>query len=136
MSGRRNAWRRACAVAGFTLIELLVVMAIIATLASIAAPRYFNSLEKSRETALRSNLKVMREAIDRYAADRGRYPDTLDELVQSRYLRQLPEDPFTGRRDSWLEVTPPPDGVLPGRLADVRSGAAGRGRDGGLYAEL
>jgi general secretion pathway protein G len=120
---------------GFTLIELIVVMAIIALLVSIAAPRYVASVDRARETTLRSSLAVMREAIDRFAADRGRYPDNLEELVRTRYLRQMPEDPLTGRRDSWLEVLPPPDSVLAGQTADVRSGAAGRGRDGGLYAE-
>lgn len=120
---------------GFTLIELIVVMAIIALLVSIAAPRYVASVDRARETTLRSSLAVMREAIDRFAADRGRYPDNLEELVRTRYLRQMPEDPLTGRRDSWLEVSPPPDSVLVGQTADVRSGAAGRGRDGGLYAE-
>jgi type II secretion system protein G len=120
---------------GFTLIELIVVMAIVALLVSIAAPRYVAHVDRARETTLRSSLAVMRDALDRYAADRGHYPDSLDALVAARYLRQLPEDPLTGRRDSWLEVAPPPDSLLAGGTADVRSGAAGRGRDGVLYAE-
>ncbi len=129
---RRWPVRRAT---GFTLIELIVVMAIVALLVSIAAPRYVANVDRARETTLRSSLAVMRDAIDRYAADRGHYPESLDALVSARYLRQLPEDPLTGRRDSWLELSPPPDSLLGGRTADVRSGAAGRGRDGVLYAE-
>ncbi|MNZ35412.1 Type II secretion system protein G precursor [compost metagenome] len=118
---------------GFTLIELLVVMAIIATLMTIAVPRYFNSLETSKETTLRQSLSVMREALDHYYGDTGKYPETIDELVTQRYLRTLPVDPITERNDLWL-VVPPPDGV-PGGVADVHSGASGRAKDGSLYAD-
>lgn len=121
--------------AGFTLIELIVVMAIVALLVTIAAPRYLHSIDRAREATLRTSLGVMRHAIDRFAADRGRYPDSLDELVATRYLRALPEDPMTGRRDGWVLLAPPPDSVLQGPVNDVRSGAAGRARDGALYAE-
>ncbi|OYV01623.1 MAG: type II secretion system protein G [Burkholderiales bacterium PBB5] len=120
---------------GFTLIELLVVMAIVALLVSIAAPRYLASLDRAREAALRSSLAVMRQAIDQFAADRGRFPESLDELVRSRYLRQLPEDPLTGRRETWVPLLPAPGDVVTGQLADVRSGAAGRARNGELYAD-
>lgn len=120
---------------GFTLIELIVVMAIVALLASIAAPRYFLSLEKSKETALRSSLTVMRDAIDQFAADKGRYPDTLEELASARYLREIPEDPVAGARDAWVELGPPSDAQIKGQLYDVRSGAAGRASDGRLYAD-
>lgn len=120
---------------GFTLIELIVVMAIVGLLVSIAAPRYFASLERARENTLRTSLAVMRSAIDRFAADRGRYPQTLEELVGTRYLRAVPEDPLTGRRDGWVLVEPPADGALPGRVGDVRSGSAERARDGVLYAD-
>jgi general secretion pathway protein G len=120
---------------GFTLIELIVVMAIVALLVSIAAPRYIASVERARETSLLASLTTMRQAIDQFAADRGRYPLSLEELVQARYLRHVPEDPFTGRRDSWIAVAAPPDGAVSGDMADVRSGAAGRGRDGSLYAD-
>ena len=120
---------------GFTLIELIVVMAIVALLVSIAAPRYLQSVERAREATLRTSLVVMRDAIDRFAADRARYPDSLDELVTTRYLRTLPEDPITGQRGGWVELAPAADSLLPGRLVDVRSGAAGRARDGALYAE-
>ncbi|MBV8603421.1 MAG: prepilin-type N-terminal cleavage/methylation domain-containing protein [Pelomonas sp.] len=120
---------------GFTLIELIVVMAIVALLAAIAAPRYFASLNKSKETALHTSLNVMRDAIDHFAADRGRYPDSLDELVADRYIRDIPEDPLTENATQWVLVAPPPDGQLRGNVYDVRSGAAGRGSDGRLYAD-
>ncbi|PND38635.1 type II secretion system protein G [Paucibacter aquatile] len=120
---------------GFTLIELIVVMAIVALLASIAAPRYFNSLQKSRETALRSSLHVMRDAIDQFAADKGRYPDSLEELATARYIREIPEDPLTGSRDAWVTLPPPGDMQANGQLYDVRSGAAGRASDGRLFAD-
>lgn len=120
---------------GFTLIELIVVMAIVALLASIAAPRYVRSLDLARERALQASLATLRDAIDQHAADRGRYPDSLPALVQAHYLRRLPEDPLTGRSDSWVALGPPPGAPLPGVLYDVRSGAAGRARDGSLYAD-
>ncbi len=120
---------------GFTLIELIVVMAIVALLASIAAPRYFNSLQKGRETALLSSLNTMRDAIDQYAADKGRYPESLQELAAARYLREIPEDPLSGSRESWIELPPPPEMQATGRVWDVKSGADGRSADGRLYAD-
>lgn len=118
---------------GFTLIELLVVMAIIATLMTIAMPRYFQSLETSREATLRQSLAVMREALDHYYGDTGHYPESLEQLVEQRYLRNAPLDPITERRDGW-QVVAPPEGVG-GSVADIKSGATGRARDGSLYAE-
>lgn len=120
---------------GFTLIELIVVMAIVGLLAAIAAPRYFQSIDRSREHALRSSLNVMRDAIDQYAADKGRYPESLQELAVQRYLRGVPTDPLTGRDDSWIVVAPMPDTDMRGSMQDVRSGAAGRASDGKLYAD-
>jgi len=120
---------------GFTLIELIVVMAIVALLASIAAPRYFNSLQKSKETALRSSLATMRDAIDQFSADKGRYPDSLEELTTARYIREIPEDPLIGSREQWVLVAPPPDAQERGAVYDVRSGAAGRASDGRLFAD-
>ena len=99
---------------GFTLIELIVVMAIVALLVGIAAPRYFHSIERAKENSLRSSLRVMRDAIDHFAADRGRYPESLDELVKQRYLRDIPEDPLTGSRGDWVLLTPPPDADIGG----------------------
>ena len=119
---------------GFTLIELIVVLAIIALLASIVAPRYTRSVERAREASLKTSLNVMRDAIDKFAGDRGRYPATLDEMVQLGYIRALPEDPLTGRRDSWVLLPPQADSAMAGGVADVRSGASGKGLDGTPYA--
>jgi general secretion pathway protein G len=118
---------------GFTLIELLVVMAIIATLLTIALPRYFHSVEKSREAVLRQNLSLTREVLEKYYADHGRYPDTLDELVSRKYLRSLPQDPFTGDATAWVIV--PPDSADKGGVYDIRSGAPGKARDGTAYKD-
>lgn len=118
---------------GFTLIELIVVLAIIALLASLVAPRYHRTVDNAREGALRTSLNVMRDAIDKFAADKNRYPDSLDELVSAGYLRRIPEDPVTGRKDSWQMLPPPQGGVMPGRMADVHSGAAGNAQDGSPY---
>ena len=118
---------------GFTLVELMVVMAIIALLLALALPRYFNHLETSKETILKQDLAVMRDAIDKYHGDRGRYPDSLDELVSARYLRSLPVDPITDRVDTWQIVAPP--GEEAGAMYDIRSGAPGAARDGTAYAD-
>lgn len=119
--------------AGFTLIELLVVMAIIASLLSIAVPRYFNSLEKSRETVLRSDLAQLRDCIDKFYGDLGKYPDSLDDLVSKHYLRAIPEDPITHSTTTWVLVAP--DDGTPGQVFDVKSGAQGAGIDGTNYSE-
>lgn len=118
---------------GFTLVELMVVMAIIALLLALALPRYFNHLETSRETILKQDLAVMRDAIDKYHGDRDRYPDSLGELVDARYLRSLPVDPITDRADSWVAVAPP-NGEA-GNVYDIRSGAPGTARNGSAYAD-
>lgn len=118
---------------GFTLIELLVVMAIIATLLTLALPRYFNSVENSRETVLRQNLALTREVLDKYYGDHGRYPERLEDLVSSRYLRSLPSDPFTGDASSWLII--PPDSSEKGGVFDIRSGAPGNARDGSAFKD-
>jgi general secretion pathway protein G len=118
---------------GFTLIELLVVMAVITILLTLAVPRYFASLEDSREAVLQANLGLMRQTLDKYYGDKGRYPDALDELVASRYLRSVPADPITESRLTWVVVPPP----LPemGGVYDVRSGAQGTARDGSAYLD-
>ncbi|MBV8784535.1 MAG: prepilin-type N-terminal cleavage/methylation domain-containing protein [Gammaproteobacteria bacterium] len=114
--------RTRAATSGFTLIELLVVMAIIGTLLSIAVPRYFRSLEHARETVLKQDLSILREAIDKYYADLNVYPETLAVLADKRYIRAVPVDPFTKTADSWtLLASEDPD--HPG-VRDVHSGAA------------
>ncbi len=115
---------------GFTLIELMVVLAIIALLASVALPRYFGSLQQAREQALQENLRVMRISIDRFRGDKGRFPGGLDELVEQRYLRELPVDPITESRQTWQLQRPESDEA---GVADVRSGAPGVGRDGRAF---
>jgi len=118
---------------GFTLIELLVVMAIIAVLLTIAAPRYFHSVDKSKEAVLHQNLELTRQAIDKYFGDNGKYPDTLDDLVQKKYLRTLPYDPITESNTTWIVVSPssPDKGVL----YDIKSGAVGVSINGTEYKD-
>jgi general secretion pathway protein G len=118
----------------FTLIELIVVLAIIALLLAVAVPRYFNSVERSKEAALKQNLSVMRDAIDKYYGDIGSYPIALDDLVTKRYLRKLPEDPVAQSKDTWIIVRPPGDGNRTG-IYDVKSGAPGYAPDGTPFAE-
>jgi len=118
---------------GFTLIELLVVMAVIATLLTLAAPRYFASLEKSREAVLQANLTLMRQTLDKYYGDKGKYPEALDELVDSKYLRRVPADPITESNMTWI-VVPPPQPEM-GGVYDVKSGAQGTARDGSAYLD-
>lgn len=119
---------------GFTLIELLVVLAILATLLTIATPRYFRSIEQSREVALRQTLLVTRDAIDKYVADSGNYPASLEQLVEKRYLKALPLDPLTERTDSWV-LLPPPDAAKSG-ISDLKSGAPGVNGDGLPYRDF
>jgi len=118
---------------GFTLIELLVVMAIIATLLTIAVPRYFGSLERSKEAVLKENLYQMRDAISKYYADKGKYPETLDSLALDKYLRKVPLDPITESATTWVVV--PPEDPLKGGVFDVKSGAQGKGLDGSEYSQ-
>jgi len=113
---------------GFTLIELLVVMAIIGTLLSIAVPRYFRALEHARETVLKQDLAILREAIDKYYADLNQYPEKLPDLVERHYVRSVPVDPFTKVADSWALIqSEDPD--HPG-IRDIHSGAEQLAGDG------
>jgi general secretion pathway protein G len=107
-------------------------MALIGMLLSLSVPRYFGNVDKAKESVLRQNLAQTRDAIDKYFGDNGRYPDSLDEIVVRRYLRKLPVDPITDRSDSWVIVAPEKKDM--GAVFDVRSGAAGRARDGSEYA--
>ena len=118
---------------GFTLIELLVVMAIIALLLSLAIPRYFGSLERSKEAVLREDLFQLRDAIGKYYGDKGKYPESLDALASEKYLRKVPVDPITESTATWVIVAP--EDPLKGGVYDVRSGAQGKASDGTVYAE-
>ena len=124
---------RSSRLSGFTLVELLVVMSIIALLMSIAVPRYFHSTDKAREAVLRQNLLQMRDAIDKFYGDLGRYPESLDDLVSRKYLRRIPPDPVTDSVRTWL-TTPPADPGL-GTVFDVKSGAEGTALDGSRYGD-
>lgn len=118
---------------GFTLIELLVVLAIVSTLLLLVAPRYFHRVDAAKEVVLRDNLRTVRDVLDKFHADQGRYPETLDELVEKKYLRALPVDPLTESANTW-ELVPVPDGYQ-GAVYDVRSGAAGADASGKKYAD-
>lgn len=119
---------------GFTLIEIMIVMSIIALLLTIALPRYFGSIDKSKDVALKENLKVLRLSLDKFYADKGRYPQNLEEIVENRYLRSVPFDPVTESLNTWLLI-PSTDVNTPG-IADVKSGAQGISRDGVIYANM
>ncbi|MGB9991952.1 type II secretion system protein [Massilia sp. SM-13] len=113
---------------GFTMIELLVALAIVGLITAIAAPRYFGNLDRAKEDVLKEDLYILRDAIGKFYADRNRYPDNLQELVKEKYLRKLPADPFTQSSNSWVVV--PSEDPSMGVVADVRSGAPNKGRDG------
>jgi len=118
---------------GFTLVELLVVMAIIATLLTIAVPRYTRSVQRSREAVLKQDLTTLRESIDKYYGDTGKYPQTLAVLVEKHYIRSIPVDPIAKAADKWIVLNaedPEDNGVK-----DVKSGADGMGENGVPYAE-
>ena len=118
---------------GFTLIELLVVLSIVAMLLTLALPRYFSSVDKSKEAVLRENLNQMRDVISRYYADKGKYPESLDALVADRYLRKVPLDPITESTSTWQIVQP--EDPQKGGVYDVKSGAPGKGQDGSEFSQ-
>jgi general secretion pathway protein G len=123
---------------GWTMIELLIVISIIMILAAMALTQYRNSILYAKEAALKSDLFLMRDAIDQYYADKGKYPESLQSLVSESYLRGIPRDPFTNSSDTWTTTTADPQ---PGQLAsqtgiyDVKSGSDLNGSDGSRYAD-
>ncbi len=119
--------------AGFTLIELLVVMAIIATLLTLAVPRYIGNVEKAKEATLRENLSTLRDVVDKHYADTGKYPASLDDLVTRKYLRKIPVDPITDSNQTWVVVAP--DDPQKGGVYNVHSGAPGKARDGSAFQD-
>ncbi len=123
---------------GFTLVELLVVIAIISILAAMAVVQYRNSIQLAQEATLKTNLVRMRDAIDQYYADKGKYPASLDALVSDKYLRKIPEDPFTKSSDSWQTVPAEPDPANPSAepgIYDVKSSAQGQALDGSNFTD-
>ena len=123
---------------GFTLVELLIVISLISILAAMGLVQYRNSVISAREATLRTDLFRMRDAIDQYYADKGKYPSALDSLVSEGYMRKVPEDPITKTSDSWVTVPAEPDPNNPSAepgIYDVKSGAQGTGLDGSNYAD-
>jgi general secretion pathway protein G len=119
---------------GFTLIELLVVLAIVALLLTLAVPRYFQSINTAKENILAENLRITRETIDKFYGDTGRYPQSLDELVEKKYLRALPFDTITESTTTWVIV--PPDDTAKGNVYSITSGAPGNTRSGKPFSQL
>ena len=124
--------RKKGCLTGFTLIELLIVLAIIATLLTIAVPRYYASLDRSKEVVLKENLYQMRDAIGKYYGDKGKYPESLEALASDKYLHRVPLDPITESATTWV-LMPHPDPQKTG-VYDVRSGAPGKALDGTEFA--
>ena len=118
---------------GFTLVELLVVLTILALLLSLATPRYFNSIEKAKDAALKEELNTVRESLDKYYGDRGQYPKTLGDLVEHKYIRKLPIDPITEKNNTWIITSPEPP--IEGDIYDIHSGAKGIAKDGTRYED-
>jgi general secretion pathway protein G len=114
---------------GFTLIELLIVVTIIGILATMAAPSYQTSVIKAREAALRQDLFTLRDVLDQHRADQGKYPSSLQALVDAGYIRAIPKDPFTNSDTTWQEMTDP----MEGGIFDVFSGSEFVGTNGTPY---
>jgi general secretion pathway protein G len=136
--GRALSEARKGRAEGFTLVELLVVISLISILAAMAMVNYRNGVVRSQESVLMTDLFRMRDAIDQYYADKGKYPSSLDSLVSDGYLRAVPEDPFTKSKDSWQTVPAEPDPNNPNAepgIYDVKSGAPGTALDGSNYAD-
>lgn len=120
---------------GFTLIELLLALLLVALLASLVTPVVTGSVQRARESTLKEDLYAMRKAIDDYYADTGGYPPDLESLVTKRYLRRVPVDPMTERRDSWILTLAEGDGDKGNGIVDVHSGSEEQSKDGTYYKE-
>jgi general secretion pathway protein G len=123
---------------GFTLVELLIVISLISILAAMGLVQYRNSVVSAKESVLVTDLFRMRDAIDQYYADKGKYPSSLDSLVSDGYMRKIPEDPITKSSDTWTTVPAEPDPNNPSAepgIYDVKSGAQGTALDGSNYSD-
>ena len=123
---------------GWTLIELMIVIALIMILATMALVQYRNSVTAAKEATLKGQLFIMRESIDQYYADKGKYPDSLQTLVSESYLRSMPRDPFTNSSDTWQTVPAEPESgasTAAAGIFDVKSGSEGTGLDGSRHAD-
>jgi general secretion pathway protein G len=118
---------------GFTLVELLVVLSILALLLTLAVPKYFTSIEKAKDATLKQDLNTLRESLDKYYADNGKYPNTLDDLVEHKYIRKLPVDPITEKTTTWIFT--PPEPPLEGDIYDIHSGSKALAKDGTRYED-
>jgi general secretion pathway protein G len=130
--------RRHGATHGFTLIELLVVMSLLVILAAIGMAAHASSVQRGREAVLKQDLFHLRDAIDQHYADKGKYPQTLQDLVTAGYLRRLPEDPMTGSSETWQTIMSEPDLNNPADepgVYDVKSGSERLALDGSKYNE-
>ena len=123
---------------GWTLIELLIVISLVMILATLALTQYRGSILAAKEAALKSDLFLMRDAIDQYYADKGRYPESLQTLVSESYLRAVPKDPFTNSADTWQTVNAEPEPGMTSTttgIYDVKSGYEGTATDGSRYGD-
>lgn len=122
---------------GFTLVELMVVMLIIGILAAVAIPSFVAAIKSAKEASLKEDLHVMRDAIDSYTMDKNKAPQSLDDLVQNGYLKEIPQDPFTHSRETWVTASDDTyadlDQTEPG-INDVHSGAQELDSEGQPYS--
>jgi general secretion pathway protein G len=132
----QNAKRRMHNSRGFSLLELMIAMFILIILISVALPTYRYTIQHARETVLKENLRIMRSAIDQYNADKGKLPQSIDDLVEQKYLREKPVDPVTEKAE-WDQIMGDdpsnPDGGQ--GMVDVKSLAEGEDTDGKQYKE-